>query len=176
MRLFVALDLPLPTRAALAAWTAAAAPPELRRVPAANMHLTLVFLGTRSEDEAARVAEALVARKRRRLGLLHSAGALWLPPRRPGVLAVALRDDPELTIFQREFTNALDAAIGVAPDRHAFRPHVTVARVPRRTRFDRRLYPFCPEFSFRAPTLTLYRSLDGPDGVRYEPLTQVVTG
>lgn len=176
MRLFVALDLPLPTRAALAAWTDTAAPPQLRRVPAANLHLTLVFLGTRSEEQAARVAEALVAQKRRRIGLLHTAGALWLPPRRPGVLAVALREHPELTAFQREFTTALDAAIGLAPDRHGFRPHVTVARVPRRTRFDRRLYPLCPAFSFRPPTLTLYESLTGSDGVHYEPLAQVVTG
>lgn len=176
MRLFVALDLPAPTRSALAAWTDAAAPPQLRRVPAANLHLTLVFLGTRSEEEAARVTEALVVRARRRLGLLHTAAALWLPPRRPGVLAVALRENPELTRLQREFAAALDGAIGLAPDRHAFRPHVTVARVPRRTPFDRRLYPFCPEFSFRAPTLTLYESRNGPAGVHYEPLAQVVTG
>lgn len=176
MALFVALDLPLPTRAALAAWTDTAAPPQLRRVPAANLRLTLVFLGTRSGEEAARVAEALVARERRRLGLLHTAGALWLPPRRPGVLAVALRDDPELSLFQHEFTTALDEAVGVAPDRHDFRPHVTVARVPRRTRFERRLHAICPEFSFRPPTLTLYESLTGPDGAYYEPLAQVVTG
>ncbi|HVF78520.1 MAG TPA: RNA 2',3'-cyclic phosphodiesterase [Solirubrobacteraceae bacterium] len=173
MRLFVALDLPVPTRAALATWADATAPPELRRVRADNLHVTLSFLGERSVAEAVTVGPLL---KPRRLGPLHTAGALWLPPRRPGVLAVALRKQPALTALQRDLTAALEDAIGLAPDRHRFRPHVTLARVPRGTRVDRELRaldPPPPLFSFQAPSLTLYHSWQGPDGLRYDPVARI---
>jgi len=176
MRLFVALDLPVPTRAALASWADAAAPPELRRVPAAHLHITLVFLGERSAAEAV-AAGALL--RRRRLGPMHTAGALWLPPRRPGVLAVSLRKQPALTALRRELTAALADAIGLAPDRHPFRPHVTLARVPRGTRVDRAvraLHRPCPLFSFQAPTLTLYHSWTSEGSLRYDPVARIAIG
>ena len=141
------------------------------RVPPADLHLTLVFLGERSVDDAVAAGAVL---KARRLGPLHTAGALWLPPRRPGVLAVALRKHPKLTALQRELTEALANAIGLAPDRHRFRPHVTLARVPRGTRPDRALDPPPPIFSFQSPSLTLYHSWNGPGGpVRYDPVARV---
>lgn len=170
MRLFIALDLPVATRGALATWADGAAAPELRRVPAANLHVTLVFLGSRSAAEAVAAGTLLRAR---RLGPLHTAGALWLPPRKPGVLAVKLRNEPRLVALHRELTAALADAIGLAPDRHRFRPHVTVARVPRGTRADRTLEPGCPVFSFQAPTLTLYHSWTAPGGVRYDPVARI---
>jgi 2'-5' RNA ligase len=173
VRLFVGLDLPVPTRAALATWADAATPPELRRIPAGNLHVTLVFLGERSVAEAV-TAGALL--KARRLGPLHTAGALWLPPRKPGVLAVALRKQPALTTLQRELTAALADAIGLAPDRHRFRPHVTLARVPRGTRVDsavRALKPPPPLFSFQAPSLTLYHSWIVEGAVRYDPVARI---
>jgi 2'-5' RNA ligase len=89
LRLFVALDLPARVRSALAAWCECAAPEGVRRVPAANLHLTLAFLGSRSAQDASLVAGLLPALARD-VGTLETAGALWLPPRRPGVLAVAL--------------------------------------------------------------------------------------
>jgi 2'-5' RNA ligase len=176
MRLFVGLDLPVPTRAALASWADAAAPPELRRVPAAHLHITLVFLGERTAAEAVAVGTML---KRRRLGPLHTAGTLWLPPRRPGVLAVGLRKQPALTALQRELTAALGQAIGLAPERHPFRPHVTVARVPRGVRVDRTvraLHHPCPLFSFQAPTLTLYHSWTSEGALRYDPVARIAIG
>ena len=52
LRLFVALDLPAPARAALAAFRAAAADPAIwRPVPDEALHLTLAFLGHRPEAD-----------------------------------------------------------------------------------------------------------------------------
>jgi hypothetical protein len=70
VRLFVALDLPADARLALAGWAATAAPARVRPEAEHALHVTLAFLGERDR--------------------LHTAGALWLPPRRPGVLAVGL--------------------------------------------------------------------------------------
>lgn len=177
MRLFVALDLPAAVRSTLAAWADAAAPAAVRRVPAANLHVTLAFLGSRDERQAVAVA-ALLPGLARPLGALHTAGALWLPPRRPGVLSVALADGEELAALHAQLTAALEAAIGFAREQRPFRPHVTVGRVARGTRIDarRELDPPAPDLSFSADGLTLYRSHTGPGGSRYEPLARAVPG
>lgn len=171
MRLFVALDLPADARAQLAAWVDAAAPPAVRRVPAENLHVTLAFLGSRGGDEAAAV-RALLAQIARPLAEQHTAGALWLPPRRPGVLTVALAADETLAELQAALVAALGSAIGFEAEQRRFRPHVTVGRVPRGTRIDTRpaLDPPAPTLAFRAPAVVLYRSRTTPEGARYERL------
>lgn len=174
MRLFVALDLPGHVRSALAEWAARAAPPEARRLPAEDLHVTLAFLGTRTSDEAA-AAGALLPALARPLEELRTAGALWLPPRRPRVLSVALESGAALASLQAELVAALVSAIGFAPERRRFRPHVTVARVARVTRIDSRaeLDPPAPAFGFHAPALTLYRSRTSAERAHYERLSGV---
>ena len=173
MRLFVALDLPADVRAQLAAWCERAAPAGVRRVPAANLHLTLAFLGSRPAEDASAVAR-LLPEVARDVGTLETAGALWLPPRRPGVLTVALRAAPALAALQADLLAALTGAISFEPERRPFRPHVTVGRVPRGTRIPAHaLDPPAPGLAFESPTLTLYRSHTGGHGARYEPLARV---
>ena len=174
MRLFIALDLPAAARKALAAWAAQAAPAEVRPVPVDNLHVTLAFLGARSSDEAA-AAGALLPALARPLAQLRTTGALWLPPRRPGVLTVALEADETLAALQAELVSGLASAIGFEAERRRFRPHVTVGRVARGTRIDtRRAFdPPAPALRFQAPALTLYRSRTAPDGARYERLSGV---
>ena len=174
MRLFVALDLPGDVRAALAGWADSAAPAAVRRVPVQNLHLTLAFLGSRDEDDA-RAAGGLLAQVVRPLGTQSTAGALWLPRRRPGVLTVALRADDGLAALQADLVASLEHAIGLGAEHRPFRPHVTVGRVLRGARVDprRALDPPVPELLFRAPALTLYRSHTGASGARYEPVARV---
>ncbi len=171
MRLFIALDLPADVRAELSAWTEQAAPPAVRRVPADNLHVTLAFLGTRSRGEAA-ATRALLPALARPLEELRTAGALWLPPRRPGVLSVALETGAALAALHEALVAALTAAIGFEPERRRLRPHVTVGRVARGTRIDTRpaLDPPAPALRFRARSLVLFRSRTTPEGARYERL------
>jgi RNA 2',3'-cyclic 3'-phosphodiesterase len=173
MRLFVALDLPRDARAGLAAWADAAAPAAVRRVPEANLHVTLAFLGVRSEPDAS-AAGALLEGLARPLERVHSAGALWLPPRLPGVLAVALHAGPDLSSLQADLVAGLAAAIGFEAERRPFRPHVTVGRVRRGTPIDTRraLEPSAPVLAFAPAALTLYRSNTGAGGASYEPLAR----
>lgn len=169
LRLFVAVDLPRDVQGALAGWAARAAPDGVRLVPEENLHLTLAFLGSRSAEEATAVA-ALLRGVTASLGELHTDGGLWLPPRRPTVLTVALAFTPRLQALHAAVRAALVDSVGHEPERRRFRPHVTVGRVARGTRIRTAALPAAPALRFFAVALTLYRSHPGPGGSRYEPL------
>jgi 2'-5' RNA ligase len=173
LRLFVAVDIPAAARSSLTAWTDEAAPVEVRRVPAENLHVTLAFLGMCGQRDAP-AAGAVLATVARPVGALRTAGALWLPPRRPGVLAIGLQHEPALAELQRDLSVALTDAIGFEPERRAFQAHVTVGRVRRGTkvRTAQPLQP--PALEFPATAVTLYRSCTGPAGSRYEALARAV--
>jgi 2'-5' RNA ligase len=176
VRLFVALDVPAQARAALADWAAAAAPVGVRPVREQNLHVTLAFLGTRSAQEGGVVA-AMLPRVARRVGTLRTADAQWLPPRRPGVLTVALDAGPELDELHEDLLAALASEIDLKPEGRPLRPHVTVGRVPRGSRVrPRELGMPVPALAFAPEALTLYRSHAQPGGSRYEPLARVTVG
>jgi 2'-5' RNA ligase len=175
MRLFVALDLPAQVRAALAAWGDAAAPEAMRRTPAADLHVTLAFLGTRSPADAETVADLLPA-VARPVGELRVDGALWLPRGRPGVLTVALRAGPELAALHADLLAGLTAAIGFEPEQRPLRPHVTVARARRGEHLYATELPPPPARAFAPEALVLYRSHTGAGGARYEALARASSG
>ncbi|HEV7882497.1 MAG TPA: RNA 2',3'-cyclic phosphodiesterase [Solirubrobacteraceae bacterium] len=173
MRLFVALELPADVRVALAGWAATAAPAAMRRVPEDNLHVTLAFLGEQAPEDATTVA-ALLGELARPVGQLAVGSPLWLPPRRPGVLAVALEAGPALAELHAGLVAALAETIGFEPERRALRPHVTVARARRDTRLRATAPdPPPPALTFEPEGLVLYRSHTGPGGARYEPLARV---
>jgi 2'-5' RNA ligase len=171
LRLFVALELAADARSALAHWADGAAPAAMRRVPAGNLHVTLAFLGARPEAEAEAIATVLEA-VNRRVGKLIVEEPIWLPVRRPGVLAVALRARPPLAELHADLVAGLADAVGFAPERRALRPHVTVARVRRGERLDAVRVDPPPALALVPEALVLYRSDTGPQGVRYEALAR----
>jgi 2'-5' RNA ligase len=172
-RLFVALELGEDVRVALADWADADAPASMRRLPADNLHVTLAFLGTRPESDVAKVAGVLddVSRP---VGKLIVEDPIWLPARRPGVLAVALRSKgPALAELHAALVAGLTEAIGFAPEKRPLRPHVTVARVRRGERVDASRVSPPPTLALAPEALVLYRSDAVPGGVRYEPLARI---
>ena len=123
--------------AALDRWAAEAAGEGLRRVPAASLHVTLAFLGERPDAEADALGAA-VAGAASPVGGLRVGAPAWLPPRRPGVLAVDLVDgDGACARLQAAVATALADLGAFRPERRPFRPHVTVARVRRGARPER---------------------------------------
>lgn len=105
---------------------------------------------------------------------LAIAEPAWLPPRRPGVLAVDLADREGACSRLRSAVSASLVDLGVfAPEERAFRPHVTVARVRKGARVDKQLPEIADPMSFAASALTLYRSLLSPSGARYEPISRI---
>jgi 2'-5' RNA ligase len=173
-RLFVAVEVSAEDRLALAAWARDAVGEDqgLRLVDPDQLHLTMAFLGHRPLDEVEPLA-ALVA------GLapvddeaiaLRTAGALWLSPRRPHVLTVAVEDaGGALGRLHDRLWDALEDEIDVVRERRRFRPHLTVARVRRGWSAPSRALPPAPERGLTAEALTLYRShLGGRGPARYE--------
>ena len=174
MRLFAALDLPVDVRTTLAAWAASAVGGDdrLRLVSDASLHVTLVFLGERPDADAAASALEAALSPAPPSPELSVAGPLWLSPRRPHVLTVALSDPSGgLGAIQEAVLDAMVRSAGHEAERRRFRPHVTVARVRGRVRpFE---LPSPPSLEFHPPAVTLYRSVLGRGPASYEPMASV---
>jgi 2'-5' RNA ligase len=173
-RLFAALELPAAVRAQLAAFGHAAAErdPALRAVGDDALHVTLAFLGHRDVGDLGPAGEA-VRGVRRAAVPLALGDPLWLAPRRPHVLTVALDDlDGTLAVLRAEVVERLAAALEWEAESRPFRPHVTVARVRRGVRVRREL-PDAPTAAFAGEAVTLFRSHLGRGPARYEALERV---
>lgn len=158
----------------MAAWCddALGGHPALRPVDAGALHVTLVFLGSRAEAEAAAIAAAaFAALEGLRAPSLSARGLVWLPPRRPRLLALDLADeDGRAARLQGAAAEALAAAGRFTPEERAFWPHVTLARGRGNRPPPRAIRLAAPAVRFQARQVTLYRSLLHPAGARYEPL------
>jgi RNA 2',3'-cyclic 3'-phosphodiesterase len=174
-RLFVALELPGDVRSELVRWRGEALrhTPGLREVEPASLHVTLCFLGLLPVSEIGRIGAATAGALDGEPGAggLSLAAALWLPERRPRVLAVAL-DDPSgrLARLQSLIADALSAGGWYTPEERPFVAHATVARVGRGARVRPVPIEAPPAVAFDGSTVTLFRSRPGGAGARYEPL------
>jgi RNA 2',3'-cyclic 3'-phosphodiesterase len=178
-RLFVALDLPEPGREALVRWreSAVSGASGLRPVRPEDLHATLCFLGSRPVREIDEIAAAccVVAGE----PPIDSAfgESVWLPRRRPRVLAVELHDEQgALARIQATLSSALAAGGWYAPESRPFLAHVTVMRVAKDARIRTVRLPALPAIAVRCSRVTLYRSRLSPSGARYEPITVVELG
>jgi RNA 2',3'-cyclic 3'-phosphodiesterase len=174
LRLFVALELPQPARAALVAFRDAAADPSVwRPVAAEALHLTLAFLGRRPATDVA-VVEPILRAAAGSAPRLAFAGAVLLPPRRARVLCGALEDpDGTLAELQARVSDGLAAAGVYVPEKRPFRAHATVARLRPRARAPRAVGAAPEPLEFHGEALTLFVSRLHPHGARYEPLVRV---
>ncbi|HEX5224786.1 MAG TPA: RNA 2',3'-cyclic phosphodiesterase [Solirubrobacteraceae bacterium] len=179
-RLFVAAELPSAAREELADWARAAlagpARHAVRLLDPELLHVTLCFLGSRPVAEIDALGP-VVSR-------LHSPACeatlgapLWLPARRPKVLAIELTGAEGLAELQRRVTDELAMAIDWQPERRRFRAHVTVARVRGGGAVDARArLPATPALSVAIEAVSLQRSWLSPAGARYETLARCELG
>ncbi len=188
MRLFIAVPVPAEAAAALrrvAATEAAELP--LRLLPAESLHLTLIFLGERNEEQAEQIihfmkeAGVTAAQKKavpplirvERLAVYPQGSA---PPR--VLVAEAAAGREQLGKLHR----ILIEKIPVSSNRNQnsgkpFRPHITLARWNRKA--GSRIKP--PHtllrqdlgISFKPYQLVLYRSRLSREGASYDPLFTV---
>jgi RNA 2',3'-cyclic 3'-phosphodiesterase len=175
-RLFVALDLPATVGEALAAWRAplVRGSDELRAVAYEALHVTLCFLGAKPETAIAPLAELVQACAAGAGGVagLALGEPVWLPRRRPRVLAVALEDrHGQLAALQARLVERLAEGGWHDPETRPFLPHVTVARVRDRAAPPVRALAAPPALVFDGAAVVLYRSRLSPAGARHEPLS-----
>jgi 2'-5' RNA ligase len=189
LRLFFAAELPASCRAELAgvqdalvraresgAFTRRS---DVRFVDPESLHVTLHFLGSGEESQLPALE-----------GLLRTATAdlpaitttlqpltAFSKPLRARVLVVPLADSGEtLTRLALALQRGAEA-LGFPAEPRAFRPHVTLARLPRPA--DARSWVECaPELALPVTIhrVVLYRSEATPRGSRYHPLLTAVLG
>ncbi|HTX09383.1 MAG TPA: RNA 2',3'-cyclic phosphodiesterase [Solirubrobacteraceae bacterium] len=178
-RLFVALELPESARSLLVQWRDALVSriAGLRPVRPEDLHATLCFLGTRPAREIEQIGAACGAVAGEPPVDSAFGEPVWLPRRRPHVLAVSL-SDPEgaLGRLQATLSAALVAGGWYAPESRPFLAHVTVARVARDARVRAVELPVLAPEAVPCSSVTLYRSRLSPSGARYEPLAVVELG
>jgi RNA 2',3'-cyclic 3'-phosphodiesterase len=177
-RLFVAVDPPAEACEELSAWARVAVAgwrSWARHAPRVlgheGLHLTLCFLGSRpvAEIDALGGALELCARP---VGALPIGPPLWLPPRRPHLLAVEIGDPRgELASLQARAVRELARASGWTAERRRFRPHVTLVRMREGPRPQAQIVlPAPPRLTFTPDAIVLYRSRPTPAGSEYEAL------
>jgi 2'-5' RNA ligase len=99
-------------------------------VPAANMHLTLRFLGSIGEDLVEGVAGACRKVAARHAPFEAKAVGLGAFPSaaRPNILWIGVEPSPQLVALQRDVEAAM-VDLGFEKEERAYHPHVTVGRV-----------------------------------------------
>ena len=177
MRAFAALDLDAASAARVLAaqgrLRADPLAPEARWVPEERLHVTLKFMASIEESLTPAIAAALerLAAMDRPLRA-RVAGVTAFPSVRRALAVVLLLDDADgrIAALAADLEERL-ASHGVAREPRALRPHVTVARLKRRSRVDGWLARAAPLDEPLALTgLTLYRSDGG--GFAYTPLAR----
>jgi 2'-5' RNA ligase len=176
VRAFFGLPVPAEQRKELASYLAecAALAPEFRWTPAANLHLTVRFIGSielpAAEAIADRLADRSVAGFQLELGGVGTfkrgrlARVVWLQAEAGAEAARVLAAQVE-----EECVGA-----GLTPEARAFQPHLTLARARPRDGAVLPPLPKPPELHpWRATELILYKSLLGRAGSVYEALRSV---
>jgi len=99
-------------------------------VPAANLHLTLRFLGSIGEELVEGVAGACQRVAARHQPFEAKAVGLGAFPsaQKPNILWVGVEAPPALAALQREIEGAM-VELGFEKEERAYHPHVTVGRV-----------------------------------------------
>ena len=182
-RLFVALDLPQDVRAGLVDWQRTAlADPALRVVRPEALHMTLVFLGYQAEKDVKRIAKTAFDVDSRAPAVELLGEPMGVPRgKRPRLIALAANSDQTVDL-QKQVEERLVKAGYYEPEKRAFWPHLTVARVKAEAPRSRKPalirtppHPL-PEHMFRffRPTrLVLFRSHLRRSGAEYEALAEL---
>jgi 2'-5' RNA ligase len=178
-RCFVALAPDVATRVAFAAMPVGAA---VRRVPIDQLHLTLAFLGSISEEKGSLLAAALPSVVVALPTLIVERFEYWPSRSAPRLAVLAFTHCDALTELEWR-VRSLVAGLGLPIDDHRpFRPHVTLARMPRDAKpippqllSDSKARPHGVDAgnaiqSSRFDTLTLYSSTLARRGARYHAL------
>ena len=193
MRLFVALDINDDIRNRIARFLEGVRgfAPDVRWVRPESLHVTLKFIGERSDEEVDRIKETLARVAGDRIEMNCCGYGFFPGAREPRVFWIGIDAGAELTSLAATVDAKL-ASLGIPKEEHAFSPHLTLARSargsgsPRRQKEDRPNSAFqrlqeklaalpAPEFgTMTADEFFLYQSQLSPGGSKYTKLAAFV--
>lgn len=180
VRAFFGLPIPESHREALEAYLrdAAAAAPEFRWTPAANLHLTVRFLGHLDRQVAEGIADAVEAERPAACELkLGPLGAFKRQGRLARVVWIGLAAGEEQARNLAARVEARCREAGLEPETRPFNAHLTLARARARDGAPLPSMNEPPDLpAWRAEELILYRSNLGRAGSVYEPLRRIRLG
>jgi RNA 2',3'-cyclic 3'-phosphodiesterase len=189
MRLFVALDIDEEIRNRISRFLEGVRgfAPEARWVQPGSLHVTLKFIGERSEEDGAQIRCELENVRARAFRLDFRGHGFFPSARAPRVFWVGVESDPSLASLAAAVDKTL-AALNIPKEEHAFNPHLTLARSgssrsnklrPESSARDlKRLHEELeglpsPEFgTMTAREFFLYQSQRSPKGSRYTKLAR----
>ena len=133
LRVFIAIEIPLPIRQAISAQTESlrgALGPLVRWVPVENMHLTLKFIGDISPANVEMLEQTLTAETTGNAPFAMQIGGLgsFPTPRRARVIWIGIQAPAALESLQHGIESAA-ARFGYEPETRPFSPHLTIGRV-----------------------------------------------
>jgi len=177
LRIFIALDLSEPIRAAIFSFcdNLRRAFPSARWVRPEGIHVTLKFIGEIPEERVAPIHAALSGIRSSAPVELSFGGTGFFPnDRRPRVFWVGIHASPNLAEIAAAIEERLEP-LGIPRESREFHPHLTLARLddPRGLdKFQAALREAGPrEFgTMKTPEMHLYQSELGRSGARYTRL------
>lgn len=140
-----------------------------------DLHLTLAFLGDLDAERAHTLAKALPALATAVPPLDSDGLALWPTPQRARVIVAAYVAAPEVVALHEQVV-ALGVELGIAAEARRYRPHITVARLPRTLRVMPQQALESVEFSAGPAAFThmgLYARAAEGSGQRYQTLVEL---
>jgi RNA 2',3'-cyclic 3'-phosphodiesterase len=164
-RLFFALWPDAATRALVVERTA----PHLRaaggrRVPPANLHVTIAFLGGVAESSLTRLQAAADALRAAAFELCLARVEHWRGSR---VLCLEIPQPPPALLELVAAVGQVQRACGMPPDARPFHAHLTLARA---AHAPQGLAPDIEPIAWAVKTLCLMESVTAAEGARYEQL------
>lgn len=169
-RLFLAVDLSVDDRSALATVLEPLLPLPGRAVPPENWHVTLRFLGGTEDVTADRLLHALDdAPSGGPFDIRLSGLGAFPKPQRASVLWMGIVDDDDRLAALNERCESAARAVGFEPEERPFHAHLTLSRV----RPPEDVWAWLemePEFPrpIRVDAITLFETTFGGAGARYE--------
>jgi 2'-5' RNA ligase len=139
VRLFVALDITDDIRSRIQRFIEGASgfAPDARWVSPESLHLTLKFIGEKSEASAENIKLALSTVKSEPLEIAFRGHGFFPGPKHPRVFWIGVEAGAQLPPLAVAIDNAL-VPLNIPKETHAFFPHITLARAaPSRTARDK---------------------------------------
>ena len=182
IRAFIALEIPPALQNIIAEHSAALQrdiPHAIRWVAAANIHLTLKFLGDTSPASLQGLIHSLSAVINQQEPFQISIGGFGIfpNPKRPRVLWIGIQAPPDLDRLYHAIETAC-ARLGYPAEEKPFNPHLTLGRV-REEADQTRLRPALQNYqigqlgAIDVESVTLFRSDLRPQGPSYTALAHI---